>query len=233
MRKFKSNDERVAFVAKTLLKEFKRGNDKLIDIEDCFCSVSSNAFNGVHTVFRHGYCEEVDFGELSSPDFGSITCKIADAICAKLKTKKSEFLYRDNREESVRHGTWYAGYTSHYKVCTKIILVRPCKGFLAINKKLKALGLPAINFRDWYYCDVGGKRSSVFSRSYSYYAENERMCDKVLAYLKGKKKVSYDFVDDDDLSDMERGERYETEWYGSESRKIRFMDAKGKRETIW
>ena len=111
--------------------------------------------------------------------------------------------------------------------------MRPCKEFFAINKKLKALGLNEINFKDWYVDYVSGKRSSIFSHDVSYYAEDSEKCQKVLAYLKGKKKLSYDYVDDDCLDDRERGIKYETEWEGRMSKQIRFKDAKGKTFTIW
>ena len=80
---------------------------------------------------------------------------------------------------------------------------------------------------------VSGKRSSIFSHNVNYYAEDSEKCQKVLAYLKGKKKLSYDYVDDDNLEDRERGIKYETEWEGRMSKQIRFKDAKGKTFTIW
>lgn len=234
MKKSATTEEKVAFVAKKLVKEFKASKDNNeIDIIGCFSDLSSSKFQGVHVVFRHGYKEEVDFGDISDPDLGSITCKIADAICAKLKVKKGEILYRDERRSTVHHGTWYAGWDSNYTTTKRITLVRPCKGFFAINKKLKALGLNEINFKDWYHCEVGGKRSSIFSRDYHWYAESEKKCARVLEYLKGKKKLAYEFVNCDDLEDRRRGEEYETEWYGSEAKEIQFTDSKGHHTTIY
>ena len=236
MKKSATTEEKVAFVAKKLLKEFKSSNKEAsgIPITRNFSEVVSNRFNGVHTIFRSGYDEEVDFGELSDEAFGSLTCKIADAICAKLKVKKNEILYRDVREDSKWVGSaWYSGYYNKYHTTKRILLIRPCKEFFAINKKLKSLGLSEINFKDWYYCGVAGKRSSIFSRDYSYYAEDKDKCKKVLDYLKGKKKLTYGYVNVDDLDDRRRGEEYETEWYGSESKQIQFKDSKGKITTIY
>lgn len=236
MKKSATTEEKVAFVAKKLLKEFKSSEKEasVIPITSNFTEVSSNKFNGVHVVFRSDYKEEVDFGELSDEAFGGITCKIADAICTKLKVKKREILYRDILEESKWVGSaWYSGYYSKYSIAKRIMVIRPCKEFFAINKKLKVLGLSEINFKDWYHCEVAGKRSSIFSRDYTYYAENEGKCKKVLDYLKGKKKLTYDFVNCDDLEDRRRGEYYETEWYGSESKQIQFTDSKGKTTTIY
>ena len=233
MKKYKTTDEAVNAVAKSLLKEFKSDKDaSSIPITGNFSEVCSNRFNGVHTIFRSGYAEEVDFGELSDETFGSITCKIADAICAKLKVKKSEILYRDVKEDTKWSSGWYS-YSSKYYTTKKILLIRPCKEFFAINKKLKSLGLSEIHFKDWYHCDVTGKRSSIFSRNYSYYAENKGKCQKVLDYLKGKKKLTYSYVNVDDLEDRTYGEEYETEWYGSESKQIQFKDSKGKTTTIY
>ena len=234
MKKFKTEEERVKWVAKTLLKEFKASKEKdKIRISVGFTWVTSNKFNGTHVIWRYAYKEGVDFGELSDEGFGNITCRIADAICAKMKLKKSEILYRDAKESSDWHGSWYGGYSSKYVTCHSIGVIRPCKGFFAINKKLKALGLNEINFKDWYHCEVGGKRSTIFSRDYHYYAESEKKCAKVLDYLKGKKKLAYEFVDCDDLEDKSRGEYYETEWYGSEAKEIRFKDSKGHFTTIY
>ena len=233
MKKFKTEQERVNWVAKTLVKEFKASEDKdKIRISRNFTYVTSNKFSGTHVVFRHDYKEGVDFGDLSDEGFANITCRIADAICSKLKPKKNEILFRNNEE----HTKWSSGwsyYSWKYVECKSIGIIHPCKGFFAINKKLKALGLNEIDFKKWYHCEVAGKRSSIFSRDYNYYAESEAKCEKVLAYLKGKKKVSYDYVSVDDLEDRRRGEEYETEWYGSESRQIRFTDSKGHKTTIY
>ena len=234
MKKFKTDEEKVAFVAKTLVKWFKADSEaRRIHIVDRFSNVCSGRFTGVHRVFRSGYADEVDFGELSDEGLGSLTCRIADAVCARLKVRKSEILYRDEEEHSKWTGTWYGGHSTKYRTCRGIDYIRPCKGFIAINRKLKALGVPEINFRDWYHCEVAGKRSSVFSRDYRYYAESEKKCQKVLDYLKGRRKVSYDYVSVDDLEDRRRGEEYETEWYGSESQQIWFKDSQGKMTIIY
>lgn len=233
MKKFKTEEERINWVAKVLLKEYKASEDKdRIDIHNVFTYVTTNKYNGTHIVFRHDCKEGVDFGELSEEAFGTVTYKIADAICAKLKLKKNEILYRDNEE----HTKWSSGwsyYSRKYWSCNAIEIIRPCKGFFTINKKLKALGLGEIDFKKWYHCSVFGKRSTIFDRDYHYYAENEKKCDKVLAYLKGKKKVSYEFVDEEDKSEREYGERYETEWSGSECSEICFTDSKGHKTVIY
>ena len=233
MKKNATTEEKVAFVAKVLVKEFKSEKDEnYLRIVGNFTNVCSNKFNGTHLVFRSGYKEEVDFGELSDESFGDITCRIADAICSKLKPKKSEILSRNNVNGTKWASGWY-GSPRKYVTCKGIYLIKPCKGFFAINKKLKALGLNEINFKDWYHCEVGGKRSSIFSRDYHWYAESEKKCARVLEYLKGKKKLAYEFVNCDDLEDMRRGEYYETEWYGSEAKEIQFTDSKGHRTTIY
>ena len=233
MKKFKTEEERVNWVAKTLVKEFKASEDKdKIRISAGFTYVTSSKFNGTHVIWRYDYKESVDFGDLSEEGLANITCRIADAICSKMKLKKNEILFRNTEEHTKWASGWY-GSPRQYVECKSIGIVRPCKAFFAINKKLKALGLNEINFKDWYRCDVSGKRSSIFSRDYSYYAESEEKCEKVLAYLKGKKKVSYDYVSVDDLDDRRRGEEYETEWYGSETRQIRFTDSKGKKTIIY
>jgi hypothetical protein len=224
---YKTLEDKIRAVTKYLLKEFKKSEGKKsISICNHFTATRSNKYEGCHMVF-HGD-KEIDFGELSDEAFGDVTCKIADAICAKLKVKKTEILYRDVREVSKWVGSaWYSGHYNKYIITKKILVIRPCKEFFAINKKLKALGLQEIHFKDWYYCDVVGKRSSIFSRVYHYYAENPKKCQNVLNYLKGKKKLTYQFINVDDLDDRRRGEEYETEWYGSESKQLYFKDSKG------
>ena len=228
---YKTTEERVNAAAKYLVKRFKESEEKrLVSIADHFTNTCYGSNPDVHLVF-HGD-KEIDFGVLSNEEYGSVTCKIADAVCAKLKVPKSAIVHRDTCQKTYSPcSTWWT--SRDYTITKRVIVVYPCKEFIAINKKLKALGLKEINFKEWYYCDVTGKRSSIFSRHYSYFADNSTKCKKVLEYLKGKKKVSYDFVNVDDLEDRRRGEEYETEWYGSESKQIRFTDAKGKTTTIY
>ena len=232
MKKNATTEEKVAFVAKVLVKEFKKSDESYLRISGNFSYVCSNKFNGTHTVFRADHKEEVDFGDLADDSFGDITCRIADKICSKLKIKKGEILSRNNETGSKWSGGW-CSRPREYITCKGIYLIKPCKGFFAINKKLKALGLNEINFKDWYHCDVAGKRSSIFSRDYHWYAESEKKCEKVLEYLKGKKKLTYEFVDCDDLEDRRRGEEYETEWYGSMAKEIQFTDVKGHQTVIY
>ena len=232
MKKNATIEEKIAAVSKVLLKDFKASEEKRsIPIYNHFTSTSCpGKYTGYHMVF-HGD-KEVDFGEMSDEAFGSLTCKIADAICAKLKVKKSAIVHRDTRRETYSpSGAWWS--SRDYTLTKRIIVVYPCKEFFAINKKLKSLGLSEINFKDWYHCDVSGKRSSIFSRYYHYYAEVPEKCQKVLDYLKGKKKLTYQFINVDDLDDRRRGEEYETEWYGSETKQLCFTDSKGKTSTIW
>lgn len=222
---YKTLEDKIKAVTKCLLKDFKASEEKrCIPIYNHFTSTSCQKYSGFHMVF-HGD-KEIDFGEMSDEEFGSLTCKIADAICAKLKVKKSAIVHRDTSKETYSpRGVWWS--SRDYTLTKRIIVVYPCKEFLAINKKLKALGLKEIHFKDWYHCDVAGKRSSIFSRYYHYYAENSKKCQKVLDYLKGKKKLTYQFINVDDLEDRRRGEEYETEWYGSESKQLYFTDSKG------
>lgn len=239
MKKSATVEEKVAHIAKVLVKEFKsrKGSENSIGITGWFRTIVTSR-NGKtlppDVTFEFGK-ERIGFGDISESELGNITCRIGDAICSKLKAKKSEILYKDIEEESkwVNGGMWSMGHERKWNVCHKIVLVKPCKEFSAINKKLAKLGCPEIKFQEWYYAEVGGKRSYTYSRYYHYYCENAKMCGKVLEYLKGKKKLAWEYFDDDDLEDRERGERYETEWSGSESRKIRFIDAKGHKTPIY
>ena len=69
-----------------------------------------------------------------------LTCRIADAICSKIKVKKNEILYRDVREDLNWSG--WSSYPYKYKTTKKILIVRPCKEFFAINKKLSRIKEP-------------------------------------------------------------------------------------------
>ena len=56
MKKNATTEEKVAFVAKVLVKEFKSAKDEnYLRIVGNFTNVCSNKFTGTHTVFRSGY----------------------------------------------------------------------------------------------------------------------------------------------------------------------------------
>ena len=235
MKKNATIEEKIEAATKVLLKKFKASEDKReIGILHHFTRVISSKL-GEYVSFKCWDGKkpvEIDFGNLSESGLGDVSCKIADAIVKKLKLKKGEIIHREVEEHDIRGRNWWVNY-GKYRTTERLEIVRPCKEFFAINKKLKALGLNEINFKDWYVDYVSGKRSSIFSHDVSYYAEDSEKCQKVLAYLKGKKKLSYDYVNDDCLDDRERGIKYETEWEGRLSKQIRFKDAKGKTFTIW
>lgn len=235
MKKNATIEEKIDFVAKLLFKRFKSSEDKKeIGIRDCFTHVIHSKL-GEYVEFKKWDGKkqvEVNFGNLSDSSLGDVTCKIADKIASMYKLKKGEILRRDVSEHEIRGNSWWVNY-GKYRVTNKIEVVRPCKEFYAINKKLRALGLSEINFKDWYVDFVSGKRSSIFDHDVHYYAESSDKCKKVLFYLKGKKKLSYAYVDYDNLEDRERGIQYETEWSGSMSKQIRFTDSKGKSITIY
>lgn len=232
MKKNATMADKIEIMAKTLIKEFKSNKDaKSIDISSHFSEQYNEKTRNYDKVFTCGKVS-VELGNLSDEMYGSITCKVGNAICEKIrsKMKKNEVIYRDV-EECRGCGCGY--FSSKYSIFNRIVIVRFCKDFIVINKKLVKLGCKEINFKDWYIDYVSGKRSSIFDHDVHYYAESEKMCAKVLEFLKGKKKLSYEFFDDNNLENREYGERYETEWDGSMSRKIRFIDSKGHKTPIY
>lgn len=223
--------DKVNAMVKSLVKEFKSNkNSKCIDISGHF----HEEYNPKTSQYEYEFVcgkKRIGFGKLSDRDYSDITYRVGDAVCQVIrkKLKKNEVIHRDVDEQI----NWSGYYETKYYTFNRIVIVRFCKDFIAINKKLVKLGCKEINFKDWYIDYVSGKRSSIFDHDVHYYAESEKMCAKVLEFLKGKKKLSYEFFDDDNLENREYGERYETEWDGSMSRKIRFIDSKGKKTAIY
>lgn len=231
MKKNATVEEKVNAIAKALVKKFKENdNAKEIGITSYF----DEEYN--HDSKKYEYFFEFDglkipFGEMSEQSFGGLTCQIGNLVCETIrkKLKKNEIIHRVVNETS--YGSWWSNST--YSTFKKIVIVRLCKEFVAINKKLKALGLNELKFGDLYVDYVSGKRSHIYDHDIHYYSENSAMCKKILAFLKGKKKLTYKFFDDDDLENREYGERYETEWDGKMSKKICFVDAKGHENRIY
>ena len=233
-----TNDQKCEKVAKALVKAYKQRKPeqkgKRIRIADGFSAHWVQKTKNYVTMFKLPNGKEVNFGTVAmdGSEFGDITMKIAHIISARLKLKKGQILDK----EVDTHTSWGGGWCSSsrsWDVCESISIITPCKEFTTINKKLAKLGCPSIYFKDWYIDYVDGKRGDIFSHDVHYYCESEKMCKKVLDYLKGKKKVSYEYVSDNDLEEKEHADYYEIEWSGSYSKKLCFSDAKGKKTTIY
>ena len=98
---------------------------------------------------------------------------------------------------------------------------------LASGEAVEKLGLKPIDPKEWWSADVSGKRAQIFDSEYYYKATHPKVCESVLAYLKGKKKLSYEFKYFEDCDEREYGIKYETEWYGHTYNDILFTDSRG------
>lgn len=227
MKKNATMEEKIEAIVKALLKQYKTSKDGCISITGYFNDEYRMKTNQRLMIFECGKTR-IEFDEMSGSSFGDFTCRIGEKVCAILgkKMKKNEVIIRHTDEKwTSGHGLWSMGHS--YVVFNGIKIVKTCRGFAVINKKIVKLGLAPINVKDWYVDYVGGKRSHIYSHDVHYYAESEDMCAKVLDYIKGKKKLSYEFFEDDDLDARKYGERFETEWEGRMSRKIAFKDFRG------
>ena len=220
-----NREQQVKKVAKTLVKEFKADKDaKAIRIKDAFTQVGTS--NGSACYFRYDDPKlKLDFGALDGEGLARLTCEAANAIDAILKLPKKTMVFKDRRETTRWRG--WSSYTVNW--VEKYVIVTPCKEFGAVNKKLVKLGLKPIPFAEWYHGGVSGKRASYWMDEKNYNAEDVKACKAVLDYLKGKKKVSYEIVRDENFEDREYGIRHETEWYGHLALRIQFTDARGRK----
>ena len=218
-----NREEQVRKVARTLVREFKADKDaNTIRIQDAFTSVISNKRSGSY--FRYGKKSEVYFGNLDAERFANLTCEIARAIDGMLKLPKRTLVYKDER----RHSRLVGWSSIHYASVSGYVIVTPCREFGAINKKLVKIGLNPIPFAEWYHGAVFGKRADYDMEEMIFNAANAERCKKVLEYLKGKKKLAYEIVREEEFHDRERGIEYETEWSGHLYFRLKFTDAKGK-----
>lgn len=223
-----NREAQVRKAARTLVRDFKAAEDaNAILIEDAFTMVISSKRSGYY--FRHDDSkEEIYFGDLGKEDFASLTCEIAQAVKGMLKLPKRTLVFNDER----KHLRLIGWTTSRYTSVNRIVILTPCREFGAVNKKLAKLGLKPIPFTEWYHGAVFGKREDYEMTELIYNAGNAERCKAVLEYLKGKKKLAYEIVREENFDDRERGIEYETEWYGHLYFRVRFTDAKGNKATF-
>ena len=219
-----NQEQKVRKAARTLVREFKANKDATaISISDAFTQVISNKASGFY--FKHDDSKlEIYFGALDGEGYAQLTCDIARAIDAMLKLPKRTLVYKDERE-LMKWGMW-----SHraYRQVDGYVIVTPCKEFASVNRKLAKIGLKPIPFAEWYHGSVFGKRADYEMEKKNYNAADSECCKRVLAFLKGKKKLAYEIVRDEDFENRDYGIRYETEWSGYLHLRLKFTDAKGK-----
>ena len=223
-----NREQQVRKIAKTLVKEFKADKDaKEIRIKDAFRMVGTNSGSGCY--FRYDDPKfNFNFGALDDEGVARLTWEVANAIDAILKLPKKTAVFKDRRETTRWRG--WSSYTLNW--VEKYVIVTPCKEFGAVNKKLVKLGLKPISFVEWYHGGVSGKRANYWMDEKNYYAEDAKVCKAVLDYLKGKKRLAYEIVRDEEFEDRDYGIRHETEWYGHLALRIQFTDARGKKATF-
>ena len=223
-----NREAQVRKAARTLVREFKADKDaNAIRIDDAFTMVISTKRSGCY--FRHDDSKaEIYFGNLEKEAFAKLTCEIADAVMRMLKLPKRTLVFTDER----RHSRVIGWSSVHYTSVNRIVILTPCREFGAVNKKLVKLGLLPIPFAEWYHGAVFGKRANYEMVEMIYNAANAERCKAVLDYLKGKKKLAYEIVREEDFEEQEHGIKYETEWEGHLYFRLRFTDAKGTKATF-
>lgn len=232
-------DEAAKKFAKLLITEFKEKSSK----ED-FCRASIEVYDRVdsdcftdkkgvrHDIsYVHDYSswegDSIYFDRLKSvDDERNFLSLVTDMFFKGIKLKKGD-VYKLETE------TYCSGsYYNRVEVIKKIVIVRPCKEFAQVNKKLVALGLNPIPVLAWNIAEVFGKRSNYEVMRRVYLACSSSKCGELLTFLKGKKKLSYQFKETEHLEDREYGEEYETEWNGSIEKRIVFTDSTGHQHSF-
>lgn len=213
-------------IAKSLVKGFDYRKNKVINIKGNITYVVEHGEKGrTGYFFDYSGPNPIYLGDLGEESLANVTKCIAKEVIARLRLPKKVVVMPETKTHTATSNWWSL---STYTSIPRVVILTPHKKFFEMNKKLVKLGLPQVNIMDWYYGKVFGKRDSWGITGKLYYAEKEEKLDKVLAYLKGKKKLSYELVREERLGNMEYGIEYETEWDGAIVYRLKFTDAKGK-----
>lgn len=161
------------------------------------------------------------------PDMGRgelayFTAAVSSEIIARLKLSKA-WLCKEV-EYTVTEGSLMTPI--EYHGVRGIVLVKPCKEFYALLRKLTAIGV-TLQWDEWRHDIVFGKRSQYSVSDSVYAATRQTPCAKVLEFLKGCRRAEVSIVRQENLGDMEYGEEHETEWSGNINYLLK-VSAKGK-----
>ena len=218
------NATAVRKIARQMFDEFKKNvsDDKVSFTLHYLGDVSKVTDGKGNSRFVFGYGHGSDGKEkgISFPfteDTYSVQ-SMAAAVYAELKPlldrklKKGVLLlpkYETMQYRFRRFGFWD---WKDVEVFSSVTIIKPCKAFAKLNKKLVALGLKEIEPMRWNRCGVFGKREDYSITDCNYCCTSEKLCEEVLAFLKGRKRAEVEYVRHDDMQDREHGIRYETEW---------------------
>lgn len=185
------------------------------------------------TVFTfHGAKKiEMDYTD-DRRDYGRFSRLVRDKFVELVGKRLGKFILvpHNKVEHFTPRGTpWYSIHADQeVEVFKSATIVRPCKEFAKVQKKLEHFGFN-LKPLDWRTDYVSGKRSHYGVSNSYYYCTNTEKCQKVLDALKGMKKASFEIKRCDNLGGMEYGERYETEWSGNIDYALKVTTSKGSR----
>lgn len=183
------------------------------------------------TVFTfHGKKDiEMDYTD-DRRDYGRFSRLVRDKFVELVSKRLGKFILvpHNKVEHFTPRGTpWYSSYADQeVEVFKSATIVRPCKEFAKVQKKLEHFGF-TLKPLDWRTDYVSGKRSHYGVADSYYYCTNSKKCQEALDALKGMKKASFEIKRCDHLEDKEYGERYETEWSGSIDYALKVTTSKG------
>lgn len=171
--------------------------------------------------------EQFKLPEMEKSEIAEFTAALSRAILAKLNVSKKWFI--NEVDYMIECGRWYA--PEKYRGVKRIVLIKPCKEYLALQKKLTALKIP-LNWSEWRHDGVFGKRLSYSVTDTTYAATKAKVCERALEFLKGCRSARVEIKRIENLEDRDYGERYETEWSGSIDYALE-VTAKGKTEKFY
>jgi hypothetical protein len=219
-----TTDKMVAKVAKAFVAYAKAQMKKQDNtVRLCLNNITRvcGAENGLR-FYVVGSNTPINLPDMERGELARFTAAVSKEIIARLKLGKAWF--HDEIEYTVSEGGWMS--RSEYHGVKSLVLVKPCKEFHTLLRKLTALGT-IINWREWRHDSVFGKRSQYSVSDTVYAATQQKPCSKVLEFLKGCRKAEVTVSRRENLGDMEYGIRYETEWSGSIDHLLK-VSAKGK-----
>lgn len=203
-----------SIIAKSMVQVLKEGGDYvcIVPRDWIWAKVTPE---GESSLLRVN-CRDYDFDAIEG-------ARELDSFWANIVTefkKRSERLIRGrkvqyNWREVSDRCYWYE--RNNYRALSSVEIVKPCKEFFKLLKKVEQVcdGANSIDPFMWGTDRVFGKRSSYSVCKRELSCLDSVMCEKVLAYLKGKRKAIIEIRKVEHLEDREYGERFETEWSGS------------------
>lgn len=213
------DEKTISKIANAMLKEFTEG---LKDTEESSFRVSLISRLSCVTHYTEGKPTKTCFkfnGEIEFPyiegayDLYTFARSVQTKFMEKAQKKvKKGVLVIPNTKQKTESRGWSS---TSYDVWNGVTVIRPCKEYSKLVKRFEALGLEKLDPLKWNITSVFGKRSTYSITDVFYHCTSSKTCNRVLEFLKGKKKATYEIKRHECMEDRERGEMYETEWSGS------------------